>query len=259
MKRLNYSPSYVFSPFRCCSEIVFYCLTGVAGWLQRPFLAMASASPSSGIEPSLSEKMTFFFLKLPPPPEPVQLLDKGICWRAPSIECERSLRRSFSFWVESSTDGIELFTIHLYRIFYCNWIPSSTGSISDGEPSQHSSIWGFESSLSVTKRWTRSILESSDNCLPLINMPRMRRWVAIIVFQWWIRINDWFDVNLWLHTWAITVSVTILRNLFGKFEKDIVVIENGGKTSVDDLWWHGSIGQQQACSKILVLASFYMF
>lgn len=57
-------------------------------------------SPSSGIDPARSEKTTFFFLRDPPPPEPVQLFDKDT-WRTLSIECERSRRRSSLFGLQS--------------------------------------------------------------------------------------------------------------------------------------------------------------
>lgn len=48
----------------------------------------------------------------------------------------------------------------------------------------------------------------------------------------------------------------MLRNLFGKLEQHVVVVENGGKAAIDDLGRHRSVGQQQASAKVLVLAGF---
>lgn len=59
-----------------------------------------------------------------------------------------------------------------------------------------------------------------------------------------------------MFTRTVVISVTVLRYLFSQFEKDVVVVEDGGKASVYDFWRHGSVGQQQTRSKILVLARF---
>lgn len=44
-------------------------------------------------------------------------------------------------------------------------------------------------------------------------------------------------------TWTILFTVAVLRDLLGKLEQNVVVVENGGKAAVDDLGRHGSIGQ----------------
>ena len=63
------------------------------------------------------------------------------------------------------------------------------------------------------------------------------------------KLNDGDDF-----TRAVLFTVAELRELFGELKEDVVIVENGGEASVDDLGRHGPIGQQQARAKVFVLA-----
>jgi hypothetical protein len=85
----------------------------------------------------------------------------------------------------------------------------------------------------------------------------MRRWVAIkrqIIFKKYQN-EDIKRIKIML-TWTVIVSVAELRYFPGQVEENIIVVEDGREASIDNLGRHGTIGQQQTRSEILVLACF---
>ena len=98
---------------------------------------------------------------------------------------------SFGFRLGSTTSStvlskeIRIIGIYVGTNYWINWFKKDVinrlpSSYSDGDSrtSTLSPAVDPDPFLSVTKRWTRSILESRDNCLPLINIPRIRRCLA---------------------------------------------------------------------------------
>ena len=129
---------------------------------------------------------------------------------------------------------------------YLPLLPSQTSSLSsvialDSIP--------FLTSLGLIPCTTRSIRESSENCLPDMRIPRTRRRIA--GESWFCRMIP-FQKLLWKRV-DLLLSFYRNSNPSVNFGQEFVRVENRSKRSVHDLGRHWGVGQQKTRSERFVL------